>query len=76
MVDPRMTMFKAMILYEQETIIEKLAQGALRAREEMIATEESKISLVSPIQERNFPMTQDTWERGLLMMEQEKKIMD
>ena len=39
MVDPKMTRFKAMSLDEHVAILEQLAQGALRAREEMIATE-------------------------------------
>jgi hypothetical protein len=39
MVDPRMTKFIAMSLDEQETIIEQLAQGALRAKKEMVAVE-------------------------------------
>jgi hypothetical protein len=39
MDDPKMTMFKAMHLDEQATILEQSAQGALRAREEMIAVE-------------------------------------
>jgi hypothetical protein len=37
MANPKMTRFKAMSLDEQETILEKSSQGALRAREEMIA---------------------------------------
>jgi hypothetical protein len=32
MVDPKMTRFKAISLDEQEKILEKSAQGALRAR--------------------------------------------
>jgi hypothetical protein len=39
MADPRMTKFRAMSLDEQATIIEQSAQGALRAREEMIVVE-------------------------------------
>jgi hypothetical protein len=60
MVDPKMTRFKAMSLYEQEKILEKSTQGVLRAREEMIvieavenpqiAVEREKIPLVALIQ--------------------------
>jgi hypothetical protein len=39
MADPRMTKFKSIILDEHATIIEQSAQGALRDREEMVATE-------------------------------------
>jgi hypothetical protein len=42
MVDPKMTRFKAMSLDEQATTLEQLAQGALRAREERIASEAAK----------------------------------
>jgi hypothetical protein len=43
MVDPRMNRFKSMSLDEQATTLEQSSQGALRAREEMIATETTKI---------------------------------
>jgi hypothetical protein len=49
--------------------IEKLAQEALRSREEMIAAEAAEVPLVSPVKDRGFPMTQDSWERGFLMIE-------
>jgi hypothetical protein len=52
--------------------IEKSAQEALRAREEMIAAEATEVPLVAPVQHRGFPMTQDTRERGFLMIEQVK----
>jgi hypothetical protein len=39
MVNPRMTRFKAMSLDEQEPTLEKLARGALWAREEIIVVE-------------------------------------
>jgi hypothetical protein len=42
----------------------------------MVAAETTEIPLVAPIQERNFPEAQDTWERGLLMYEQAQWIMD
>jgi hypothetical protein len=58
MVDPRMTRFKSMSLDEQVETLEQSAQGALRAREEIIAvetteapqeaTETTKISQVTP----------------------------
>jgi hypothetical protein len=39
MVDPKMTKFKAMSLYEQVMTIEKFSLEALRDREEMIVAE-------------------------------------
>jgi len=59
MVDPKMNRFRAMSLDEHMKILEQLAQGALRAREEMITTEATKAPLVVPIQEIGFPMAQD-----------------
>jgi arginine/lysine/ornithine decarboxylase len=41
MVDPKMTKFRAMSLDEQAMTIEKSSQETLRAREEMLATEEA-----------------------------------
>jgi hypothetical protein len=76
MVDPRMTKFKSMSLDEQAEIIEKSAQGALRAREEMVVAETTEIPLVALIQEINFPEAQDARERGLLMYEHAQQIMD
>jgi hypothetical protein len=76
MVDPKMTRFKSMSLDEYVMIIEKSTQGALRAREEMIVVEAVEVPMVAPVQDRGFPMTQDTWERGLLMIEQEQWIID
>jgi hypothetical protein len=73
-----MNRFKSMILDEQATILEKLAQGALRAREEMIASkaaeaprvavEITEIPQVTSVQDRSTPEAQDAWERGLLML--------
>jgi hypothetical protein len=70
MVDPKMTRFRAMSLDEQVMTIEKSAQEALRAREEIRATEATEVPLVAPVQDRGFPMTQDAWARGFLMIEQ------
>jgi hypothetical protein len=39
MVDPNMTKFRAMSLYEQAMTIEQSGQQALRSREEMIVFE-------------------------------------
>jgi hypothetical protein len=49
MVDPRMTKFKSMSLYEQAPTIEKSSQGTLRAREEMIATKTTEIPQAVPV---------------------------
>jgi hypothetical protein len=76
MVDPKMTRFKAMSLDEQMTIIEKSTQGALRVREEMIVVESTEVPLVSLVQDIGFSMTQDAWERGLLMIKQAQWIID
>jgi hypothetical protein len=57
MVDPKMTKFRAMSLDEQAKTIEQSAQEALRAREEIIATESTKVPLVALVQDRGFPMT-------------------
>jgi hypothetical protein len=75
-----------MSLDEQETILEQSAQGALRAREEMIAVEvaeapqvaaeTTEIPQVTPVQDRSSPEAQDTWERGLLMLEHAQWIID
>jgi hypothetical protein len=46
-------------------ILEQSAQGALRAREEMIAAEAAEAPLVAPVQDRGFPMTQDTCGEGV-----------
>jgi hypothetical protein len=51
------------------TRIEKLAQEALRARKETIVTEATEVPLVALVPDRGFPMLQDTWERGFLMIE-------
>jgi hypothetical protein len=76
MTDPKMTRFRAMSLDEQEMTIEKSTQGALRAREEMIATEATKFPLVASVHDRGFPMTQDARERGFLIMEQAQRVID
>jgi hypothetical protein len=58
MVDPKMTRFKAMSLDEQETTLEQSAQGALRAREERIASEATKQKrspLDSPNARQRYP---------------------
>jgi hypothetical protein len=68
MVNPKMNRFKAMSLDEQETILEKSAQGALRAKEEMVATKATEIPQVTMVQDRISPEAQDVWERGLLML--------
>jgi acyl-CoA reductase-like NAD-dependent aldehyde dehydrogenase len=47
MVDPKMTRFRAMSLDEHMTILEKLAQEALRAREEMIVAEAAEAPLIA-----------------------------
>jgi hypothetical protein len=52
------------------TTIEKSTQEALRAREEMIAVEAAEVPLAALVQDKGFPMMQDTWERGFLMIEQ------
>jgi hypothetical protein len=70
MADPKMTRFKSMSLDEEMTTIEKSTQEVLRAREEMIATEAVEAPLIAPMQEIGFPMTRDTQERGLIMIEQ------
>jgi hypothetical protein len=44
MVDPKMTRFKSMSLDEHAMILEQSTQGALRAREEMIAAEAARNS--------------------------------
>jgi hypothetical protein len=76
MVDPKMTRFRAMSLDEHAMTIEKSSQEALRAREEMIATKATKVPLIDPVQDRGFPMTQDTQERGFLMIEYAQRIID
>jgi hypothetical protein len=84
MVDPNMTKFRAMSLEKQVTTIEKLGQEALRAREEMLATEASilqvatettKIPQVALVQGRGTPMDQDARERGLLMLDHAQWII-
>jgi hypothetical protein len=55
MVDPRMTRFKSMSLDEQDETLEQLAQGALWAREEIIAAETSRSSPGSGRNNRDFP---------------------
>jgi hypothetical protein len=47
MVDPNMTKFRAMSLDEQATTIEKSGQEALRAREEMLASEASILQVAT-----------------------------
>jgi hypothetical protein len=74
--DPRMTRFKAMSLDEQVETLEQSAQGALRAREEMIATETTKIPQAVLVQGRGFPMALDTRERGLFMLEKAQQMID
>jgi hypothetical protein len=69
MANPKMTRFTAMSVDEHVKTIEKSAQEALRAREEMIATEAEKAPLLALMQERGFPMTHDAWEMGSLMIE-------
>jgi hypothetical protein len=85
MADPKMIRFKSMSLDEQETILEKLAQGTLSAREEMIAaketvpqttTEKAEMPQVSPVKRRGLPEAQDRCERGLLMLEHAQQIID
>jgi hypothetical protein len=76
MVDPRMTKFKAMSLDEQATTLEQSTQGTLRAREEMIATETTKILQAVPIQGRGFPMALDARERGFFMLEKAQQMID
>jgi hypothetical protein len=49
MDDPKMTRFKSMSLDEHVMTIEKSSQEALRAREEMIATEATMVPPVSPV---------------------------
>jgi hypothetical protein len=56
--------------------IEQSAQEALRAKEEIIATEATEVPLVAPVQDRGFPMTQDAWTRGFLMIEQAQRVID
>jgi hypothetical protein len=68
MDDPKMTKFKAMILDEKEAIIEQSAQGALRAREEMIVVKVAKSPQVALVQDKSYPEAQDAWERVLLMI--------
>ena len=63
MINPKMTRFRAMSLDEQTTTIEKSAEEALRAREEIKATEATKVPLVAPVQDRGFPMTHDAHAR-------------
>ena len=80
MADPKETRFKKMIWDEKETVLEKSTQEVLRAREERIAsesvkavkapheaTETTKISQVTPIQDRNFPEAQAMQGMGALM---------
>jgi hypothetical protein len=43
MTDPKMTRFRYMSMDEQETKIDKLAQEALRSREEIRAAEATKV---------------------------------
>jgi hypothetical protein len=86
MADPKMTRFKSMSLDEQETILEQSAQGALRAREEMIAakvveapqvtSETTEIPWETPVQDRSSPEARDACERGLIMLEHVQQIID
>jgi hypothetical protein len=69
MANPKMNRFRATSLDEQTTTIKKSTQEALKAREEMIEVEVAEVPLVAPVQYRGFPMTQNMWERGLLMIE-------
>jgi hypothetical protein len=59
-----MTRFRAMSLDEQMMTIEKSAQEALRAREEIRAAKATEVPLVAPVQDRGFPMTQDAHGKG------------
>jgi len=49
MANPKMTKFRAMSLDEQMTAIEKSAQEALRAREEMIVIEVAEAPVVASL---------------------------
>jgi hypothetical protein len=49
MANPKNTRFRAMILDEQVTTIEKLAQKALRARGEIRVEEAIEVPLVAPV---------------------------
>jgi hypothetical protein len=49
MANPKMTRFRAMSLDEQMTTIEKSAQEALRAREEMIVVEVAEAPVVASL---------------------------
>jgi hypothetical protein len=65
MDNPKMTRFRSMSLDEQMAILEQSAQGALRAREEMVAaevgespqvaTETTEIPRVTPVKDRSPP---------------------
>jgi hypothetical protein len=76
MVDPKMTMFKAMSLDEQVETIKQSAQEALRAREEIRVTEETKFSLVTLVQNKGFYLTPEGPSRGLLLIEKAQRVID
>jgi hypothetical protein len=64
MVDPRMTRFKSMSLDEQATTLEQSSQGALREREERIASEAAEAPLIAPTQGRDIHLAQDVHGKG------------
>jgi hypothetical protein len=65
-----MTRFKAMSMDEQVETIEKSAQEALRAREEIRAAEATEV------QNRGLFLTPEAQERGFLLMEQAQRVID
>jgi hypothetical protein len=76
MAEPKMTRFRAMSLDGHEKTIDKSTQEAIRSNEEMIVAKATKVPLVALVQDRGFPMMQDTRERGFLMIEQAQLVID
>ena len=58
------------------TTIEKSTQEALRSREEIRVAKSTEVPLVALVHDRGFPMTQNAWARGFLMIEQVQRVID
>jgi hypothetical protein len=70
MANPNMTRFKAMSMDEQVETIEKSAQEALRAREEIRVVETTEA------QRRGLFLTPEAHTRGFLLMEEAQRVID
>jgi hypothetical protein len=70
MANPNMTRFKAMSMDEQVEMIEKSAQEALRAREEIRVVETTEA------QRRGLFLTPEAQTRGFILMEEAQRVID